>query len=405
MTASGGHYLVTVPCRIPHNPTMESQFVRAVLETATDAVIVIDHRGVVEIANSAAERLFGYQAAELIGRNVGMLMPPAEQAAHDAYITRYLQSAVPHVIGIGREVEALRRDGSLFPVHLSVGRIEETDPPRFVGFMRDLTTHKEALRVLQEDRDRARAREADSHLSHSKLLAVTRLATMGEMASGIAHAINQPLTAISNYARACARFAAQQPPALDDLQECMNQIANETQRAADIIRSLRDMVRTRPEDRVMRDLGDIVRQTSQLILADAHAHGATVSFELAAAMPLVAVDPLQIQQLLLNLVRNSLEAMQSCEQGMRALRIATSLTQDGDVELRVIDNGPGVDPKVNHEMFEPFVTTKPFGTGLGLAVGRTIAQNHGGQLTLRTGTDGGTCFALSLSPHNAASRE
>jgi two-component system sensor kinase FixL len=378
---------------------MGSDFAQALMDAATDAVVVIDHHGVMEVVNAAAGQLFGYATAELVGRNVSMLMPEAERARHDGYIARYLESGVAHVIGRGREVEARRSDGSIFPASLSVGRIDGTTPPRFVGFVHDLTEYRRALMALQADRDRARAREADAHRSQSSLLAVSRMATMGEMASGIAHEINQPLTAISNYARACARFAAQQPPALDDLQDCMNEIANETQRAADIIRELRDLVRARPEDRALKDLGDIVRQTRQLILADARAHGTTVHFDIAAALPPVAVEAVQIQQLLLNLVRNALEALEACEHGKREIRITTGATSDGDIELSVVDNGPGVDPQVQHDMFEPFVSTKPFGTGLGLAISRTIAQNHGGKLLLRPGEAGGTCFTLRLTPH------
>jgi two-component system sensor kinase FixL len=224
------------------------------------------------------------------------------------------------------------------------------------------------------------------------------MATMGEMASGIAHEINQPLAAISNYAHACVRFAARQPPALDDLQECMNEIATETQRAANIIRELRDLVRAKPEERTLRDLSEIVRQTRQLILVDARSHGASVIFDIASGLPPVRVEPVQIQQLLLNLVRNALEALDAVAERNREIRITTRATPDGAIELSVTDNGPGVDPQVQHEMFEPFVSTKPFGAGLGLAINRTIAQNHGGQLLLRPREEGGTCFTLRLMP-------
>lgn len=182
----------------------------------------------------------------------------------------------------------------------------------------------------------------------------------------------------------------------------MNEIANETQRAADIIRDLRDLVRAKPEDRAPRDLGDIVRQTRQLILADARSHGTEVSFDIAVPLPPVAVEAVQIQQLPLSLVRNALEALEDCNQGRREIHIATGTSDDGHIELCVMDNGPGVDSQVQHDMFEPFVTTKPFGTGLGLAISRTIAQNHGGQLLLRPGESGGTCFALRLAPHGKA---
>jgi two-component system sensor kinase FixL len=375
---------------------MGLQYAQALLDAATDAVIVIDHRGRMETANAAAERLFGYSTTELAGSNVSLLMPPGDREHHDAYIARYLESGVSHVIGHGREVEAQRRDGSRFPASLSVGRIQGTDPPHFVGFIRDLTEYRSALLALQADRDRAREREADAHRQQARLLAVSRMATMGEMAAGIAHEINQPLTAISNYARACQRFAANAPPDMQDLQECMNEIANETQRAAEIIRELRNLVRWRQEERAARDLNDIVRQTRPLILADARTHQTAVHFDLRAELPQVSVEAVQIQQLLLNLTRNALEALDARGDGQREIRVATGVAADGDIELCVQDNGPGIDPTVELEMFEPFVSTKEFGTGLGLAISRTIAQDHGGQLLVRRGDSGGACFALRL---------
>ena len=373
-------------------------YAQALLEAATDAVIVIDHRGIMETANAAAERLFGYTNDQLVGRNVSLLMPPGDRELHDGYIARYLETGVAHVIGQQRQVQALRSDGSRFPAGLSVGRVSGTGQPRFVGFVRDLTEHQQVLAALQADRDRAREREADAHRSQARLLAVSRMATMGEMAAGIAHEINQPLTAISNYARACQRFAANQPPDMVDLHDCLNEIANETQRAAEIIRELRNLVRTQLEDRSVRDLNDIVRQTRPLILADARAHQTTVDFEITSGLPQVSVEAVQIQQLLLNLTRNALEAVQT-RAGRREVRISTSLAEDGEVELCVTDNGPGIDPRVEQNLFEPFVSTKPSGTGLGLAISRTIAQNHGGQLRVRSGNPVGACFELRLPAH------
>jgi two-component system sensor kinase FixL len=374
---------------MPQDSAMGSRYAQALLEAATDAVVVIDHRGIIETVNTAAERLFRYPADQLVGRNVNLLMPAGDRERHDGYVHRYLETGVAHVMGQGREVEARRSDGSQFPAGLSVGRINGTDPPRFVGFVRDLTEYRQALAALQADRDRAREKEAEAHRSQARLLAVSRMATMGEMAAGIAHEINQPLTAISNYARACQRFAAAQPPAMEDLQDCLNEIANETQRAAEIIRELRNLVRAKLEDRSARDLNDIVRQTRPLILADARVHQAAVQFDTAAALPPVSVEAVQIQQLLLNLTRNALEAVEIRADGEREIRIATGVTADGNVELSVTDNGAGVDPGVEQDMFEPFVSTKPSGTGLGLAISRTIAQNHGGQLLVRPAASGG----------------
>lgn len=366
------------------------------MEAATDAVIVIDHSGRIDTVNAAAERLFGYSASEFTGRNVSMLMPAGERERHDDYMVRYLETGIGHIIGRGREVEAVRSDGSRFPAGLTVGRIAGTQPPRFVGFIRDLTDLQRALAALQADRDRAQEREAEAHRSQARLLAVSRMATVGEMAAGIAHEINQPLTAISNYARACQRFARAHPPALDDLHECMGEIANETQRAAEIIRELRNLVRAQAEDRAARDLNDIVRQSRPLILADARVHHTRVAFELAEALPQVRADAVQIQQLLLNLTRNALEAVAARAEGERVVHLATRVARDRDVELCVRDNGPGASAEIESTMFDPFVSTKPLGTGLGLAISRTIARNHGGELAYQASTGGGACFTLRL---------
>ena len=378
---------------------MGSQYAQALLDAATDAVIVIDHLGTIETVNAATEALFGYPPAALVGRNVNVLMPPGDGERHDGYIRQYLESGIAHVIGRGREVQAQRRDGSLFHASLSVGQVQGIEPPRFVGFVRDLTGYQQVLTALQADRDRASEREAEAHRSQARLLAVSRMATMGEMAAGIAHEINQPLTAISNYSRACQRFAASEPPATEDLQDCLNGIADETQRAAEIIRELRNLVRSQMEDRSIRDISDIVRQTRPLILADARVHQTAVHFDTPAGLPQVSVEAVQIQQLLLNLTRNALEAVETRGDGKREIRIATRQTQEGDVELSVMDNGAGIDPTVEKEMFEPFVSTKPAGTGLGLAISRTIALNHGGSLVVRPGDSGGTCFTLRLPQH------
>jgi len=381
---------------------MGFQYAQALLDAASDAVIVIDHRGVIETVNAATERIFGHPPQELVGQNVSVLMQPGDREHHNGYLRRYLESGTSQIIGHGREVKARRRDGSVFCASLSVGRVQGAEPPRFVGFVRDLTGYQQVLAALQADRDRASEREAEAHRSQARLLAVSRMATMGEMAAGIAHEINQPLTAISNYSRACQRFAASQPPATEDLQDCLNGIAEEALRASEIVRELRQMARSRMEDRTARDINDIVRQIRPLILADARVHHTVVHFDTPAGLPQVSVDAVQIQQLLLALTRNALEAVEVREIDKREIRIVTRHAADGNVELSVTDNGAGIDPTVGQDMFEPFVSTKPAGTGLGLAISRTIARNHGGSLEVRTGDCAGASFALRLPQFDGA---
>lgn len=361
---------------------MLSDDARTLMEAATDAVILMEHGGRIYAANRVAEQLLGYTQEQFIGANVSMLMPEPDRSAHSGYVARHLATGESRIIGRGREVRALRRDGVTIPVALSVGRIAGSDPPRFVGFLRDLSEQHRAL--------------AEAHHSQNRLMAVSRMATMGEMAAGVAHEVNQPLTAITNYARACERFIASQPPQLEDIRDCVDEIVAEARRAADIIRELRRMVRERKVERRPATPGDIVRQIRPLLEADARANDTRLVFMLAEELPEVSADPAQIQQVLLNLVRNALEALDAVPAGSRQISIATNLQDTGDIEISVCDNGPGVAPSVADILFDPFSTTKPAGTGLGLAISRTIVQSHDGRLTHHPREEGGACFRIHL---------
>ncbi|MEO8313864.1 MAG: PAS domain S-box protein [Pseudomonadota bacterium] len=375
---------------------MPSEDARALMEAATDAVILIDHSGRIYAANPAAEQLFGYTQAQFIGADINLLMPEPDHSAHAGYLTRYLLTGESRIIGRGREVRALRKDGSIFPVALSVGRITSSDPPRFVGFLRDLSEQHRALAVIQDERDHARQREAEAHRSQTRLLAVSRMATMGEMAAGVAHEVNQPLTAISNYARACERFIASDRPELADIRDCVREIVTEARRAADIIRELRRMVQEKRVERLPTCPNDMVKQIQPLLLADARANDTQLEFALAEGLPTVRVDTAQIQQVLLNLVRNALEAFEGTPATNRRIWIITRLGEAGVVEISVRDNGPGVDPAIVDTLFDPFSTTKPNGGGLGLAISRTIVQAHDGRLTHRPLEAGGACFCVDI---------
>ncbi len=211
---------------------------QALLDACVDAVIIIDHRGVIHTFNRAACRMFGYAAEEAVGRNVSLLMPEPDRGRHDQYLERYLQTREARVIGIGREVIAMRRDGSRFPASLAIGRIDAHDPPHFVGFLHDLSGRR-----AQEEQRRAAeeaVREARERLTH-----VARLSTMGEMTTGLAHEINQPLTAITLYAQAAERFATQDTPDLDEVRSALRQISAQSLRAGEVIKRLRALVRNR----------------------------------------------------------------------------------------------------------------------------------------------------------------
>ena len=231
---------------------------------------------------------------------------------------------------------------------------------------------------------------------HGRLLQVSRMATIGEMAAGVAHELNQPLTAIANYAQACDRLLAR--PDIDplELQQALREIVAQATRAGDIIRRLRALARTQQSARVPADLNEVLGEVSDLVLSDARLHGVLVSMELAENLPPVLVDAGQIQHVILNFVRNSLEALAAGPAGAGRLLIRTSLTAENEVELAIIDNGPGLAPEVMQRIFDPFFSTKESGTGLGLAISNTIARAHGGSVGYRPDRSGGACFYILL---------
>ncbi len=342
---------------------------QALLDAAVDAVIVIDHRGLIHVANHSAERLFGYSADELSGCNVSRLMPEPDRGSHDGYIDRYIASRVPRVIGRGREVTALRRDGSTFPVALSVGVVPGADPPRFAGFVRDLSEQ--------------RAKDAEVRHAHERLAQVARFASMGEMAAGLSHELNQPLAAIATYAQASERLLAQPDAQLEDVQEALRQIASQALRAGEVIRRLRHLVGDRKTEHHCEAVNEVVEEIASLAAWDLRQSGVTLHFQLDPALPAIAIDRVQIQQVLLNLVRNGIDAMESLPQAQRRISLSTRRDRTGRIEIAVRDTGPGVAPDAVGRMFDPFFTTKPEGTGLGLAISRTIARAHHGTLGYR----------------------
>ncbi len=369
-------------CLVPEKTTVREQALQAILDAAVDGVVLIDHRGLIQAFNSGAERLFGYTAAEVLGRNVGILMNEADRAKHDEHIARYLESGVPHIIGRGREVVAQRKGGAPFPIFLSVGVLAAGGTPQFLGFVHDLTPEREA----QEQQQRLRER----------LILASRLAMVGEIAAGIAHEVNQPLAAITNYAWACQRLLGASDPDIGEVRAALQEIGTQAARAAETIRRLRRLARTPETRRAPTSLNSLISELMELARSDAARHDVRYELDLAADLPPVNIDAGQIQQALLNLLWNALHALGASAVRPRQVRIRTRLGPDGQVEIDVCDNGPGVPAEVVPRLFEPFFTTKPDGTGLGLAMSRTIAEAHGGTLNYRAHGADGACFVLRL---------
>jgi two-component system sensor kinase FixL len=496
--------------------SLQGQEYRALLDAAVDAIIVIDHVGVIQEFSLAAQRVFGYSAQEVLGRNVSELMPEPYRAEHDGYLERYNHSREPHIIGIGREVRAKRKDGSVFPCDLAVGQVQGVDPPRFIGFIRDITARKDAeeqlrrseaeLRLAQElanlgnyvmhgerggddyfspqlyrilgvepgseaisreeflgkwvhasDRkrvgvefarmdagkaaldieyqvvlrdgtvkhlhhlaqsvfgsdgrlqkyvgtihditDRRRA-EDEARVLQERLTHFSRLSTMGEMAAGLAHEINQPLSAIATYARASQRLMNLPEPETDEVIAALEQINAQALRAGEVIRRLRNFVKNREVKREPVNCARLLEDLRTLAETDARLHNIRLRVDCEEPLPTVYADPIQLQQVVLNLVRNAIDAMADAPEDRREVLLMTREGPDGEVEITVADHGTGLAPEATEHLFNPFFTTKASGTGLGLAISRSIVRAHGGRLW-HTPNDG--CgvrfhFTLPVSP-------
>lgn len=355
---------------------------RSILQTVPDAMIIIDERGHIESLSTTGERLFGYGSEEACGRNISLLMPSPYREQHDAYIGRYLATGERRIIGIGRIVIGQRKDGTTFPMHLTVGELRTGNRHHFTGFIRDLTDQQ-----LTEDR----LKELQSEVTH-----MSRFTALGEMASTLAHEINQPLTAISNYLKGSRRLLERmEGDNVDVLRDAIAKAADQALRAGQIIRRLREFVARGESERRIESLPKLIEDASMLALVGAREHGIAVTFRLDPAADLVLADRIQIQQVLVNLIRNAIDAMSEAG-AVRRLDIATADGPDGQVEVTVGDTGPGLTPEVARQLFQPFTTTKRKGMGLGLSICRTIVEAHGGKIWVDSPPDGGTIFHFTL---------
>jgi two-component system sensor kinase FixL len=357
----------------------ESALLRSILETVPDAMVVIDHRGNVQSFSRAAERLFGYTPAEVHGHNVKMLMPSPYRDQHDGYLARYLATGERRIIGIGRVVVGQRKDGTTFPMELSVGEVSQDGHRLFTGFVRDLTERQQTERRLQDLQD--------------GLLHVSRLRSMGQMAAALAHELNQPLTATTNYVRSALRLIEAPEPNLPRVRQAMSLAVQQTQRSGEIIRRLRAFVSRGEVARRPESVVKLIEEASALALVGAKERGIKVLIRIDPGLPTAEVDRVQIQQVLLNLIRNAVEAMEGRQ--VRELSVCTE-TKDGTVLVSVADTGVGIPPEIEMRLFQPFVTTKAEGMGIGLSVCRTIVEAHGGRLWVERNAGGGSVFRFTL---------
>jgi two-component system sensor kinase FixL len=358
---------------------------RAVMASVPDAMIMIDGQGVIEAFSVAAERLFGWSAAEMVGQNVSRLMPEPYASQHDGYLGRYHATGQTRVVGMSRVVLGQRRDGSTFPMELHIGETVSHGRRAFTGFVRDLTERQET---------QARLHELQAELAH-----MSRFTAMGEMASTLAHELNQPLTAVATYLNGCRRLferldgTESGPLAL--LKDGVERAGEQALRAGQIIRRLREFVTRGATEHRAEPLPKLIEEAGALALIGSSEAGVRVRFGFDAECGYVRVDKIQIQQVLVNLIRNALEAMSEVE--VRELTITARPWPEEMVRVCVADTGPGIAPEVEAQLFRPFVSTKSQGMGVGLSVSRSIIEAHGGRLWAEPNPAGqGTLFAFTL---------
>ena len=383
---------------------------RSILETVPDAMIVIDERGYILSFSAAAERMFGYLEDEVLGENVSMLMPSPDRERHDSYLERYLRTGERRIIGIGRVLNARQRDGTTFPIELSVGEARIGNDRVFTGFIRDLTERQQV---------ELRVHDLQSELAH-----VSRVSAMGTLATSLAHELNQPLTAIANYvetardlleqnlealgsfrnllsisvdeatAQTAASLLDKNEETIDIVREALGECASQSVRAGQIVRRLRDFVSRGETERRIESLRRLVTEASALALVGGGGNNIEVDVRLDPACDRVLVDRIQIQQVVLNLLRNAIEAMDGRD-GARIL-IYSEKAEHGSVRVTVADSGPGLSADVADRLFEPFRSTKSTGMGLGLSISATIVSAHGGRIWAEPSKLGGTAFHFTL---------
>lgn len=357
---------------------------RSILATVPDAMVVIDEKGFILSFSAAAEKMFGYAESEVTGENVSMLMPSPDRERHDRYLENYRQTGVRKIIGIGRVTTGRRRDGNTFPIELSVGEAWVDGRRIFTGFIHDITQRQKAELTLQD---------LQSELAH-----VGRLSEMGTLASSLAHEINQPLTALANYGEGAADLLEGELNAerVALARDALREIAAEALRAGEIVRRMRDFLSYGETEHRVENLPRLITEANALALVGSREHGIEVQVRLDPNADEIFVDRIQIQQVLFNLIRNAIEAM--IDAPRRFLTISSAAAPEGFVTISIEDTGSGISEAVEPQLFQPFVTSKKTGMGIGLSICRTIIEAHGGRIWFEPGREGGTVFRITL-PH------
>ena len=352
----------------------------SILQSVPDAMIVIDDRGIIMAFSRAAETLFGYKSEDVVGENIKCLMTDTDQSHHDQYIRNYLTTGERQIIGIGRIVEARLANGDSIPVELKIGEANIGERKLFTGFIRDITEKQANVH---------RIGELQAELSN-----FSRLSAVGTMASAMAHELNQPLTAVANYLEAARDMLDDpSPDNLAMVQEAMAAAAEQSIRAGQIVRRLRDYVSRGELDLRPFPLKEIIDDAVTIAKVGIDGPLARVVLRLDDPDVKVMADRLQLRQVFANLVRNAIEALAETENPQVWIH-GRQAADEIIVEVR--DNGPGLSEDLLHSPFEAFQTTKATGMGLGLSICQTIVEAHGSSIQVASEPGTGACFTFTL---------
>jgi len=355
----------------------------AIFNASIEGIVTIDTSGTILSVNTAVANIFGYSEEELIGCSYNKLVSPSQSKKQGHDVKSYLQAKVPNVIGLIREVDGMRKDGSLVPLDISLVEFSIDGASYFTGILRDVS-----LRKQQEQQEKEHLEE----LAH-----VTRLCLIGEMGSGIAHEVNQPLTAIANYTQACLRFIGAENPDLNQLGEILFKIHQQALKAGQIIHRIKDFVSHRKIYRTDTDINILVEDAVSLCASDFKQNNIKLELDLAKNIPDVTIDDIQIEQVLLNLIRNSIDSLKGMPQkSQRQVLIQTCMNNLNQVEVKVNDNGSGIDEALKEKILTPFFTTKSTGMGMGLSISRSIIEAHQGVFNFNSKAEEGATFSFIL---------
>src|SRR6266481_6973382 len=355
---------------------------RVGVEASPSGIILVNDRGRIALVNSQTEKLFGYGREELVGKPVEILVPERFASQHPDHRAEFLAAPTARAMGAGRELFARRKDGSEFPVEIGLNPIQTPDGMLVLAAVVDISARKLA------EAEALRHREELGHIS--------RVAAMGELAASIAHELNEPLSGITSNASAGQRFIDRGDVDLRELRDLLGDVMADGRRAGDVIRSILNMVKKGVPARQRVNLNHVIINVTHMVNPNAMLQSCKLETLLEPDLPPIEADPIQLQQVLLNLVINAFDAMHDTPVSHRKVVVATERNGDSTIRTSVRDYGVGISEEARERLFEQFFTTKAKGLGMGLAIVRSIVESHGGTIAAENADGGGARFYFTL---------